>query len=52
MTILKKLVVLLLTFNFRSCILFCLFVASSLFMADELQRAIANIVGYQSNPTY
>ena len=21
-------------------------------MADKLQRAIANIVGYQSNPTY
>ena len=21
-------------------------------MADELQRAIANIVGYESNPTY
>ena len=50
-TILKNLVVfitlLLLTFNFRSCVLF---VCSSLIMADELQRTnIASIVGYQSH---
>ena len=53
-TILKNLVVfitlLLLTFNFRSCVLF---VCSSLIMADELQRTnIASIVGYQSHLSY
>ena len=53
-TILKNLVVfitlLLLTFNFRSCVLF---VCSSLIMVDELQRTnIASIVGYQSHLSY